>query len=346
MAGTAKEVRDERDGAWPSGRRGTSTSGWAAGTSATDGCGERLPGSGEWEEFAATARRAADPRTGSGTRTSSAPSTTAASSACRSGSSTRRRGRWSIYWADSAPPGVLDPPVVGCVRRATSASFEGEDIFEGRPILVRFMWSRRDDADAALGAGVLRRRRQDWETNWVMDFTRREGRDEHRWSREPQSGRLPPRREAGPAGAESITLAGAVLKWYDMARRDAPVPDEIRRWPAHGLAEAARARASLALADDVGFVDPAPLRRATSTSCSSATGATRTRCGRRCWRRTATPTPAFRPWPPTARTGRRSASGSSGWCATSSGRGRDTCARSRDPAALQALPRSGFDGSV
>lgn len=63
---------------------------------------------------------------------------------------------WSIYWADSRRPGVLDPPVLGAFSGDTGV-FEGEDIFKGRPILVRFI-CRRDNADAALGAGLLRRR--------------------------------------------------------------------------------------------------------------------------------------------------------------------------------------------
>ena len=67
---------------------------------------------------------------------------------------------WSIYWADSRRRGVLDPPVVGSFSGDTGV-FEGDDTFEGRPIRVRFTWSRVDDAEPALGAGVLGRRRRD-----------------------------------------------------------------------------------------------------------------------------------------------------------------------------------------
>ena len=68
--------------------------------------------------------------------------------------------QWSIYWADSRRPGLLDPPVLGSFTGDTGV-FEGDDTFDGRPIRVRFIWSRRDDADPALGAGVLGRRRRD-----------------------------------------------------------------------------------------------------------------------------------------------------------------------------------------
>jgi hypothetical protein len=53
--------------------------------------------------------------------------------------------------------------------------------------------------------------------------------------------------------APGIDLAGSTLKWYDVARATAPVPDEIRALARAGLEEAAR-RGGLALADDVGFV--------------------------------------------------------------------------------------------
>jgi hypothetical protein len=44
-----------------------------------------------------------------------------------------------------------------------------------------------------------------------------------------------------------------MLKWYDVARATAPVPDEIRELARAGLVEAAQA-GGLGLADDVGFV--------------------------------------------------------------------------------------------
>jgi len=48
--------------------------------------------------------------------------------------------RWSIYWADSRRPGVLDPPVFGAFAGDVGV-FEGPDSFAGRPILVRFTWT-------------------------------------------------------------------------------------------------------------------------------------------------------------------------------------------------------------
>jgi hypothetical protein len=80
------------------------------------------------------------------------------------------RGLWSIYWADNRR-GVLDPPVVGAFAGDTG-TFEGEDRFEGRPIRVRFRWSRiasgRPRWEQAFSADGGRT----WETNWVMEMTR------------------------------------------------------------------------------------------------------------------------------------------------------------------------------
>ena len=77
---------------------------------------------------------------------------------------------WSIYWADSRRPGALDPPVLGSFS-GDCGYFLGEDTLDGRPILVRFVWTRVDtptprweQAFSDDGGGA-------WETNWIMEFT-------------------------------------------------------------------------------------------------------------------------------------------------------------------------------
>jgi hypothetical protein len=78
--------------------------------------------------------------------------------------------QWAIYWADSRR-GVLDPPVVGSFTGDTGI-FHGADTYEGRPILVRFTWSRTTSGsprwEQAFSADVGKT----WETNWVMEFSR------------------------------------------------------------------------------------------------------------------------------------------------------------------------------
>ena len=53
--------------------------------------------------------------------------------------------------------------------------FEGEDTFEGRPIRVRFTWSRVDTPTPRWEQAFSDDGGRTWETNWVMEFTPAEG---------------------------------------------------------------------------------------------------------------------------------------------------------------------------
>jgi hypothetical protein len=85
----------------------------------------------------------------------------------------KAKGQWSIYWADSRY-GVLEPPVVGSFE-GDGGRFEGSDVFEGRPIRVRFIWSRITTPTPRWEQAFSADGGKTWETNWVMDFTRSEG---------------------------------------------------------------------------------------------------------------------------------------------------------------------------
>ena len=82
--------------------------------------------------------------------------------------------RWSIYWADSRRPGELDPPVVGCFEGDLGV-FHGEDVHRGRPVLVRFTWSRVTTESPRWEQAFSDDGGRTWETNWVMDFAPAEG---------------------------------------------------------------------------------------------------------------------------------------------------------------------------
>ena len=82
--------------------------------------------------------------------------------------------RWSIYWADSRRPGELDPPVVGCFEGDLGV-FHGEDVHRGRPVLVRFTWSRGTTGCPRWEQAFSDDGGRTWETNWVMDFSPAEG---------------------------------------------------------------------------------------------------------------------------------------------------------------------------
>ena len=79
--------------------------------------------------------------------------------------------QWLIYWADSRRPGELDPPVSGRFSGDTGI-FVGDDVFEGRPILVRYVWSRVTTTTPRWEQAFSEDGGLTWETNWIMDFTR------------------------------------------------------------------------------------------------------------------------------------------------------------------------------
>jgi hypothetical protein len=78
--------------------------------------------------------------------------------------------QWSIYWADSRRSGELDPPVFGTFSGDTGV-FEGPDVFEGRPILVRFIWSGITTPTPRWEQAFSDDDGETWETNWIMDFS-------------------------------------------------------------------------------------------------------------------------------------------------------------------------------
>ena len=83
-----------------------------------------------------------------------------------------KSGQWSIWWLDARMPlGPLDPPVRGRFRNGVGTFFSDE-IFNGRPIRVRFTWSDITPATCHWEQAFSTDGGATWETNWVMDFTR------------------------------------------------------------------------------------------------------------------------------------------------------------------------------
>src|ERR1700759_691273 len=72
---------------------------------------------------------------------------------------------WSIYWADNRR-NVLDPSVVGRFDGNT-AVFEGPDLFEGRPIRMRFDWTIVDATHVRWEQSFSDDGGTTWEKNWV-----------------------------------------------------------------------------------------------------------------------------------------------------------------------------------
>jgi hypothetical protein len=78
---------------------------------------------------------------------------------------------WSIYWVSSRT-GTLQPPVFGSFTDGIG-TFYGDDTHEGTPVRVRYIWSRITPTSAQWEQAYSADDEQTWETNWIMEFTRK-----------------------------------------------------------------------------------------------------------------------------------------------------------------------------
>lgn len=82
---------------------------------------------------------------------------------------------WSIYWLTNVDGGLdgksgqLTPPVVGKFQGDVGV-FEGPDLFEGKPIRVRFVWTHLDADHAKWEQAFSADDGHTWEINWKMDM--------------------------------------------------------------------------------------------------------------------------------------------------------------------------------
>ncbi|HEY2068794.1 MAG TPA: hypothetical protein VGG48_04505 [Rhizomicrobium sp.] len=78
---------------------------------------------------------------------------------------------WAIWWLDARQPHSIEPPVLGNFQNGVG-TFTGDDTFNGKPIVVRFTWSRITATSAHWEQAFSPDGGKSWETNWVMDLTR------------------------------------------------------------------------------------------------------------------------------------------------------------------------------
>jgi hypothetical protein len=78
---------------------------------------------------------------------------------------------WAIWWLDGRDPHTVGAPVIGRFENGIG-TFEGDDTFNGKPIKVRFVWSRVTARSAHWEQAFSPDGGKTWETNWVMDLTR------------------------------------------------------------------------------------------------------------------------------------------------------------------------------
>jgi len=75
---------------------------------------------------------------------------------------------WSIYWIDGRTAGI-DKPVVGRFDGPTG-QFYNDDLFEERPIRVRFTYRDLGPGRASWDQAFSADGGTSWEINWTMDF--------------------------------------------------------------------------------------------------------------------------------------------------------------------------------
>ena len=81
--------------------------------------------------------------------------------------------RWTLYWADSRnSPGSMQTLASGAFD-GDVGTFYAPDTFNGKPITVRVIWKKKDDAHVYWEQAFSTDGKKTWETNWIMDFTRK-----------------------------------------------------------------------------------------------------------------------------------------------------------------------------
>lgn len=130
---------------------------------------ERLVGCREWTEFSGTSvtRKILQGFGNVEDNVLHLPGGSVRAAALRSFDAASRT--WAIWWLDGRAPHRLDVPVVGGFSGGIG-EFHAQDVLDGRPIEVRFVWHanpgglpRWEQAFSADGG-------LSWEPNWTMVF--------------------------------------------------------------------------------------------------------------------------------------------------------------------------------
>jgi hypothetical protein len=77
---------------------------------------------------------------------------------------------WSIHWASSRD-GQLQTPVIGRFEEG-EGHFFGDDLYDGRSIVARYVWSDISSHSARWEQAFSTDSGNTWEANWIMNFTR------------------------------------------------------------------------------------------------------------------------------------------------------------------------------
>jgi hypothetical protein len=133
---------------------------------------ERLAASTQWEEFGGTSlmQKLMDGQGNIDDNLIEVPSGHYRAVSLRSFDPKTRQ--WAIWWVDGRDPHHrLDPPMVGSFS-AGIGTFYADEIFNERPIRVRYLWSDITANSCRWQQAFSPDGGQTWETNWIMDFER------------------------------------------------------------------------------------------------------------------------------------------------------------------------------
>jgi hypothetical protein len=78
--------------------------------------------------------------------------------------------QWSLYWANQKN-GHFDVPTIGEFKDGRGEFFD-QEVFEGRSILVRYVWSNITPKSAHFEQSYSADGGKTWEPNWITDQTR------------------------------------------------------------------------------------------------------------------------------------------------------------------------------
>jgi hypothetical protein len=128
---------------------------------------QRGVGSTEWDEFPATSCTTL--YLGGGANVDEVVFPTKGWSGLTVRTFHKEKRQWSIYWVNSRD-GAMYPPVVGGFAGDTG-DFFGPDTDDGRPVLVRFHWTRFSP-DHLKWEQSFSYDGRSWETNWINELQR------------------------------------------------------------------------------------------------------------------------------------------------------------------------------
>jgi hypothetical protein len=82
--------------------------------------------------------------------------------------------QWSIYWASSSDPDLGTPmtPMIGQFNADGTGEFYDQELWKGRSVIVRFIWSRITPTSAHFEQAFSADGGKTWEVNWITDQTR------------------------------------------------------------------------------------------------------------------------------------------------------------------------------